>query len=126
MLPVLLQIFRRTIDDIIMPAYSFDEEIEAEKPTLIEQQAEYIAKYVIKNMDGEIVIKEKGSIDDEVIINSIYGVFPNIGYCTVTRGKTVKKDGIFTTRITISAAQKELKVFEKVMTKMMLKSIDYA
>lgn len=48
MLPVLSQIFRCRVDDIIMSAYSFDEEIELEKPTLIERQAEYIVKYVIK------------------------------------------------------------------------------
>lgn len=48
LLPILSQVFRCTIDDIIMPAYSFDEKIEAEKPTLLDQQAEYIAKYVIQ------------------------------------------------------------------------------
>jgi len=48
LLPVISQIFGCTIDDIIMPAYLFDEKIEAEKPNLLEQQAEYIAKHVIK------------------------------------------------------------------------------
>lgn len=39
LLPVLSQIFRCTIDDIIMPAYSFDEKIEEEnRPFWINRQ----------------------------------------------------------------------------------------
>jgi len=116
LLPVLSQIFHCTIDDIIMPAYSFDEKIEAEKPTLLEQQAEYIAKYVIQKMDGEIVSKEENSIgiDKDTIINSVYGAFPNIGYCTVTKGKPVKKNGNLVISITLSSSQKELKLIEKI------------
>lgn len=116
LLPKLSQIFRCTIDDIIMPAYSFDEKIEVEKPTLLEQQAEYIAKYVIQKMDGEIVSKEKKGLglDNDTIISSVYNVFPNIGYCTVTKSKPVKKDGNSIISITISTSQKELKLIEKV------------
>lgn len=119
LLPILSQIFRCAIDDIIMPAYSFDEKIEAEKPTLLEQQAEYIAKYVIQKMDGEIVSKENNDlgIDNDTIISSIYNAFPNIGYCTVIKGKPVKKDGISIKSITISSSQKELKLLEKIYGK---------
>ena len=119
LLPILSQIFQCAIDDIIMPAYSFDEKIEAEKPTYLEQQAEYIAKYVIQKMDGEIVSKEKNclGIDNDTIINAVYKAFPNIGYCTVTKGKPVKKDGNSIISITISAAQKELKLLEKIYGK---------
>lgn len=115
LLPVLSQIFRSTIDDIIIPAYSFDEKIEEEKPTILDQQAEYIAKYVIEKMDGEIVSKEKNGIglDKDTIISSVYNAFPNIGYCTVTKGKPVKKDGNSIISITISSSQKELKLIEK-------------
>jgi len=116
LLPILSQIFRCTIDDIIMPAYSFDEKIEAEKPTLLEQQAEYIAKCVIQKIDGKIVSKEKTNpgLDNDTIIDFIYKTHPNIGYCTVTKGKPVKKDGISITSITISASQKKLKLLEKI------------
>lgn len=119
LLPILSQIFRCAIDDIIMPAYSFDEKIEAEKPTLLEQQAEYIAKYVIQKMDGEIVSKENNDlgIDNDTIISSIYSAFPNIGYCTVIKGKPVKNDGISIKSITISSSQKELKLLEKIYGK---------
>lgn len=116
LLPKLSQIFGCTIDDIIMPAYSFDEKIEEEKPTLLEQQAEYIANYVMKKMDGEIGSKEKNGLglDNDTMISSVYNAFPNIGYCTVTKGKPVKKDGTSIISITVSAAQKELKLIEKI------------
>jgi transcriptional regulator with XRE-family HTH domain len=119
LLPILSQIFRCTIDDIIMPAYSFDEKIEKEKPTLLEQQAEYIAKYVVQKMDGEIVSKEKNNLglDNDTIISSVYSAFPNIGYCTVTKGKPVKKEGTSIISITISAAQKEIKLLEKIYSR---------
>ena len=113
LLPVLTQIFRCTIDDILMPAYSFDEKIEAEKPTLLEQQAEYIAKYVLQKMDGETVLKEKKGLNNDIIISSIYNAFPNIGYCTVTKSNPVKKDGNSIISITITTPQTELKLLEK-------------
>lgn len=116
LLPKFSQIFQCTIDDIIMPAYSFDEKIEAEKPTHLEQQAEYIAKYVIQKMDGKIESKEKKTLglDNDTIISSVYHVFPNIGYCTVAKSKPVKKDGNSIISITISSSQKELKLIEKI------------
>ncbi len=115
LLPILSQIFRCSIDDIIMPAYSFDEKIESEKPTLLDQQAEYIAKYVIQKMDSEIVSKDKKGLglDNDTIISSVYNAYPNIGYCTVKKSKPVKKDGNSIISITISASQKELKLIEK-------------
>ena len=50
LLPVLAQIFGCTIDEIIIPAYTFDEKIEMEKPDSIEKQAEQIAKIIIKKI----------------------------------------------------------------------------
>ncbi|MDF2586946.1 MAG: transcriptional regulator [Anaerocolumna sp.] len=117
LLPILAQIFRCSIDDIIMPAYSFDEKIEAEKPTLLEQQAEYIAKFVIQNMDNKITSKERIGLDSETIIQSVYTAYPNIGYCTVTKSKPVKKDGNTIIGITISTPQKELKLLERIYNK---------
>ncbi|MDF2543381.1 MAG: transcriptional regulator [Herbinix sp.] len=119
LLPLLSQIFRCSIDDIIMPAYSFDEKIELEKPTLLEQQAEYIAKCVLQKMDSKIVSNEiiGLGIDNETIINAVHKAYPNIGYCTITKGKPVKKDGTSIISITISASQKTLKLFEKIYNK---------
>jgi len=59
LLPVLAQIFDCTIDDIIMPAYTFDEKIEAEKPDTLEKQAENIAQMVIKQIGENVVSKEE-------------------------------------------------------------------
>ena len=56
-LPVLSQIFDCTIDQIIMPAYSFDVKIEEVKSTILEQQAEHIAKYLFEKM-GETTMKK--------------------------------------------------------------------
>jgi transcriptional regulator with XRE-family HTH domain len=116
LLPILSQIFQCTIDDIIMRAYSFDEKIEAEKPTLLEQQAEFIDKCVMQKIDGKIVPNEKIGIglDNDTITNSIFKAYPNIGYCTVSKGKPVKKDGTSIISITISSSQKELKLLEKI------------
>jgi transcriptional regulator with XRE-family HTH domain len=116
LLPMLSQIFRCTIDDIIMPAYTLDEKIEAENPTLLEQQAEYIAKYVMQKMDGKMVSEETIGIglDNDTIIKAVYKAYPNIGYCTVTKGKPVKKDDTSIISITISASQKELNLIEKI------------
>ena len=114
LLPILAQIFRCTIDDIIMPAYSFDEKIEEEKPTLLEQQAEYIAKCVMQKMDGSVVVNENVGLENDTIISSVYKAYPNFGYCTVTKGKPVKKEGTSITSITIASSQKELKLLEKI------------
>ena len=117
LLPMLSQIFGCTIDEIIMPAYSFDEKIEAEKPNFLEQQAEYIAKQVIQNMEGKIKSQEIVGLDDNTIINAIYKANPNLECCTVNRGKPVKKDGMIITSIIVSAQQKELKLLERVYRK---------
>lgn len=114
LLPVLAQIFGCSIDDIIMPAYSFDEKIEVEKPNLLEQQAEYIAKYVMEKMDSKKVSKVELGLENDIIIDSVYKAYPNIGYCTVTKSKPVKKDGISIINIIISSSQKEFKLIEKI------------
>jgi transcriptional regulator with XRE-family HTH domain len=60
LLPVLAQIFSCTIDDIIMPAYTFDEKIEAEKPDTLEKQAEHIAQIIMTKMgDNNLKDSEK-------------------------------------------------------------------
>ena len=70
LLPVLAQIFGCTIDDIIMPAYLFDEEIELEKPADLEQQAEHIAEIVIKKI-GDNMKNANIGLDEQEIIDAV-------------------------------------------------------
>ena len=67
LLPVLAQIFGCTIDDMIMPAYSFDAKIEADKTDSLEKQAEHIAEIVIKKI-GEDNMK-KNTVKEQEIFN---------------------------------------------------------
>ena len=83
LLPVLAHIFGCTIDQIIMPAYSFDERIEEEKPNILEQQAEHIAKYVVQQLGGKQMPEEAVGLDDNTIINAIMESNPNMGGCIV-------------------------------------------
>ncbi len=117
LLPILAQIFQCTIDEIIMPAYAFDEKIEAEKPRLLEQQAEYIAKCVMQKIEMKSNDKSNLGLDDNIILNAVYNVYPNIGYCTITKGKPVKKEGTLISSIRISSSQKELNLLEKIYEK---------
>ena len=59
LLPVLAQVFDCSIDSIIMPAYLFDEKIERDKPNILEQQAEHIAKYVFAKLEVKQAEKEQ-------------------------------------------------------------------
>ncbi len=113
LLPVLSQIFGCSIDEIIKSAYDFDEKIEEGKPTVLEQQAEHIAKHIIQNLKGKITPKETLDFDDKDIIDSIYKANGNIGYCMVKREKPVKSDGNTLTSITVTAPQKIFKLIAK-------------
>lgn len=114
LLPVLAQIFNTTIDEIIMPAYLFDEKIEQEKSNIVEQQAEHIAKYLIQKLEGVNPAKEIIGLTDDTIINSVYKTHPNIGNCTVSRGNPVRSDRFTSINIIISAPQKELMLIERI------------
>lgn len=116
LLPVLSQIFGCTIDEIIMPAYSFEERIEAEKPTVLEQQAEYIANHVIQSMESKASSVTAGS-SSAVIADSFYKINPNAGYCTVTKGEPVQKNGVTLISVVVSSPQKESKLIEKIYGK---------
>ncbi len=50
LLPVLAQIFQCSIDEIIMPAYLFDPDIEEKKPTKIDLQAQHIVGYIMQQL----------------------------------------------------------------------------
>lgn len=117
MLPVLSQIFGCTIDEIIMPAYSFDEKIEEEKPSLIEQQAEHIALYVVKKMEEKIKLNESIGLSNDIISKAIISKHGDIGFFTINRGKESRSEGKICTEITVSSPQKEIKLVELIYHK---------
>ena len=117
LLPVLSQIFGCTIDEIIMPAYTFDEKIEETKPNLLEQQAEHIAQYVVKKMEAKIKPKESIGLSDDMISEAIVNKHGDIGFFTINRGKESRSDGKICTGITITSPQKEIKLLELIYHK---------
>ena len=113
LLPVLAQIFECTIDEIIMPAYEFDEKIESEKPTVLEQQAEHIAQIIIKKMGDKNMNKIIG-LDDQEIIDAVKKIHPDLKNFEITRSTPDKNNRFTTLYITIKTPQKELKLTEKI------------
>lgn len=113
LLPVLAQIFNCNIDDIIMPAYSFDEKIEEERSAPSKRQAEQIAEQIINKLQNKISLKENQELSDEIIIDSLIKANGNIGICNVTRENTNKVDGNTLTNITVSSSQREFNLIEK-------------
>ena len=112
LLPVLAQIFGCTIDEIIMPAYIFDEEIETEKPTVLEQQAEHIAEIVIKKMGDKIMKTTIPGLDDQEIINAVKKIHPEANNFKITRSKPEKEGRFNLIYITVKTPQIELKLAE--------------
>ena len=117
LLPVLAQIFGCTIDDIIMPAYIFDEEIEVEKSTVLKRQAEHIAKYVVKQMEDKLMKKEIAGFTDEIVTEAVTQKHSGIGSITITRGKESRTTGEIRTDVIITAPQKEIKLIETIYHK---------
>jgi len=117
LLPVLSQIFGCTVDDIIMPAYSFDEKIEEAKPNILEQQAEHIAQYVVKKMQDKMKPKETNGLSDDIISQAIMNKHGDIGFFTIHRGKESRADGKICTEITVASPQKEIKLLELIYHK---------
>ncbi|MBK1812255.1 helix-turn-helix domain-containing protein [Clostridium sp. YIM B02505] len=114
LLPVLCQIFGCTIDELIMPAYSFDPKLEEEKPNILQMQAEQVAKYVIQQLGNTAASEQIIGLDDNTIIHSIKKTNPNIGNCTVTRGKPEENSKYTIIYITVVSPQKEFKLIEKI------------
>lgn len=114
LLPVLSQIFGCTIDELIMPAYSFDAKIEEEKPNILEQQAEHIAKFVIQKLEAKEMHETVTGLDDNTIINAIQKSNPNLGNYTVQRGRPEKSPRYTDRYITAATPQKEIKLLERV------------
>ena len=111
-LPVLAQIFNCTIDDIIMPAYSFDEKIETEKPTPLEQQAEHIAQIIIKKMGDKIMKTTIPGLDDQEIINAVKKIHPEATNFEIIKGKPEKEGRFNLVYIAVKTPQIELKLAE--------------
>lgn len=114
LLPVLSQILSCTIDEIIMPGYSFDSKIEKEKPNILQLQAEYVAKYVIQQLESNKIPEEIIGLDDNTIIDAIQKTNPNIGNCVVNRGKSQKHARYTSLYITVTSSQNEIKLIEKI------------
>ena len=128
LLPVLAQVFGCSIDSIIMPAYSYDEKIEEKRPNVLEQQAEHIAKYVIKQMEDKFMKKEIEGFTHEIITEAVMKKHNDIGGITISRGKESRSTGEICTDITINitAQQKELKLIETIYHKRTEKFYGYA
>lgn len=116
-LPVLAQIFRCNIDEILMPAYTLDEKIEEVKPTLLEQQAENIANYVMKKIENKIVSKNNIGLSDDTIAEAINITEGDIGNFTINRGKESRAKGKICTGITITSSHKSIKLTELIYHK---------
>ncbi|MDV4149314.1 helix-turn-helix domain-containing protein [Clostridium sp. AL.422] len=114
LLPVLSQIFNCTIDEIIMPAYSFDSKIEEQKPNVLQMQADQIAKYVIQQLGNNNISEKTIGLDDNAIIGAIQKTNPNIGNCVVKRLKSEKHSRYTSLYITVTSPQKEIKLIEKI------------
>jgi transcriptional regulator with XRE-family HTH domain/thiamine kinase-like enzyme len=114
LLPILSQILSCTIDEIIMPAYSFDRKIEEDKPNILQMQAEQVAKYVIQQLESTKISEKIIGLDDNTIIAAIKKTNPNIGDCVVSRGRSEKHARYTSLYITVTSPQKQIKLFEKV------------
>lgn len=117
LLPVLAQIFNCSIDQIIMPAYSFDEKIEEEKPSILEQQAEHIAKYVITKMESKLMTKDTIGLSDDIIAEAVINRHNIIGGITIDREKSSRTEGKICTDITVTTQNDKIKLTEMVYHK---------
>lgn len=126
LLPVLAQIFECSIDNIIMPAYSLEEKVEQEKPSVFEQQAEHIAKYVFKKMEDKQMQKEQPGLSDDIITEAVLNKHKNIESITINRGKTSRTYGDIRTPITVSTPQQQIELLETIYHKRTEKFYGYA
>jgi transcriptional regulator with XRE-family HTH domain len=113
LLPMLAQIYGCTIDDFIMPAYSFEENLEEERPNQLEEQAALIAESVITKLEGKLLYNEQLGLDDSTIVEALYKAHGHIGGCTVFREKPYREYGNFITSITVRSSQKDYKLIQK-------------
>lgn len=113
LLPVLAQIFRCSIDEIIMPAYLFEAEIEEKKGINMDQQARKIAGYIIQQLGG--AAPEEGiGLDDAAIMEAVCRVHPNLGNFQIERGKPEAHERYVSIYITVTTSQQKLSLVEKI------------
>ncbi len=86
LLPVLAQIFQYSIDEIIMPAYIFDPEIEEKKMDRMDWKARHLADYIIGQLGGTKP-EESIGLEDAAVIEAVRRVHPNLGNYQITRRK---------------------------------------
>lgn len=113
LLPVLAQVFRCSVDEIIMPAYLFDPEIEEKKIDRMDMQARRIADYIIQQL-GSIKPEEGIGLDDDEIIEAVRRVHPNIGNYQIARRKPETHKRYVSICITVVTPQQEFRLVEKV------------
>ncbi len=114
LLPVLSQLFNCSIDEIIMPAYNADEKSEQVQPTILEQQAEYIALHVVNHLEKKK--KEYPGLSDDEIADAILKINP-IEDFVIEREKESRTDGKINRKIRIVSSQKEIKLVEQIYHK---------
>ena len=113
LLPVLAQIFQCSVDEIIMPAYLFDLEIEEKKIDRMDLQAKHIADYIIQQLGGTKP-EESIGLDDAAIIEAVRRVHPNLGNYQIARRKPEAHKRYVSIYITVATPQQELRLVEKV------------
>ncbi len=113
LLPVLAQIFQCSIDEIMMPAYLFDPEIEEKKLDRMDLQARNIADYIIQQL-GSAKPEESIGLNDAAIIEAVRRVHPNLGNWQITRKMPEAHKRYVSTYITVTTPQQELRLVEKV------------
>ena len=113
LLPVLAQIFQCSIDEIIMPAYIFDPEIEEKKMDRMDWQARHLADYIIGQLGGTKP-EESIGLEDAEVIEAVRRVHPNLGNYQITRRKPEAHKRYVSIYMTVATPQQELRLVEKV------------
>lgn len=103
LLPVLSDIFKCTIDQLLMPAYTTDENLVNERNNEVEIQAEQIAKRVLRNMEEMSMDKNNIGLQNEEIIEILTKINPSLysNNIKVKRSKPKKTDRSINTSITV-------------------------
>lgn len=112
LLPVLAQTFQCSIDEIIMPAYLPDPDIEEKKPAKIDLQVQPVGYFM--QQSGGRIHKENIGLDDAAIIEAVRGVYPNLGNFQIKREGMEAHNRYISIYITVITPQQKLGLVEKV------------
>lgn len=113
LLPVLAQIFQCSVDEIIMPAYFFDMDLEEKKIDKMDWRARQIADYIIQQL-GDTMPTENIGLEDAAVIEAVRRVHPNLGNCQIARSKPEEHKRYVSIYITVTTPQQKLRLVEKV------------